>query len=246
MISTTRLDALPSKMEATHTSATRSRETSPEFSVSSFDTTRLPDGAEALRPPGRTMVKSRPESRRYFSATSFSSSTPPKAFVIWKPALLSWPQARAFVRIEDTSTTFLTPAFFAASTNAMVPRLSTRWASLPISKGLPGTKPVATMRASAPLMVPTIESTLSLATSSFFSATPLVLTASTCSSMAPRTVSEELASAFSAFAMSRTPPTTLTPPALLSCSTMRRPVCPVAPATTTVLAAEASASAAEA
>ena len=57
-----------------------------ESSVFSPDTKSAPVGASPLRPPGRTMVQSRPEARRYFSATSFASSTWPKALVILYPA----------------------------------------------------------------------------------------------------------------------------------------------------------------
>ena len=96
---------LGSDSAATATSATRSRDTSPLFSVSSPDTRSAPVGGFDLSPPGRTMVYSRPDARRYFSATSFSSRTPPKAFVMTKPGDFSWPQARPLVRIDDTITT---------------------------------------------------------------------------------------------------------------------------------------------
>ena len=43
--------------------------------VSSLDTTKPPAGAEALSPPGRTMVQSMPEPRRYFSASNFLRKT---------------------------------------------------------------------------------------------------------------------------------------------------------------------------
>mmetsp|Transcript_114790 Transcript_114790/g.278645 ORF Transcript_114790/g.278645 Transcript_114790/m.278645 type:complete len:224 (+) Transcript_114790:415-1086(+) len=138
--------------------------------------------------------------------------------------------------------TLPTPAFFAASTSAMVPRLSTACASWPMAKGLPGTKPVATTSASAPFSVAARVSTLSFTTSRLFSATPLVSTALTCSTIAPLMVTEELAKAFSALATSRTPAVTPSPPRALRRSTMRRPVCPVAPATTTFLTSAAAVS----
>ena len=56
MISTTLFVALGSKTAATQTSATRSRETSPELSVFSLETWSGPVGGLALRPPGRTIV----------------------------------------------------------------------------------------------------------------------------------------------------------------------------------------------
>jgi hypothetical protein len=50
------LEAFGSVSEATTTSATKSREISPAFKVSSPEMTSAPDGGLALRPPGRTIV----------------------------------------------------------------------------------------------------------------------------------------------------------------------------------------------
>mmetsp|Transcript_22907 Transcript_22907/g.47497 ORF Transcript_22907/g.47497 Transcript_22907/m.47497 type:complete len:254 (+) Transcript_22907:398-1159(+) len=182
-----------------------------------------------------------PEALRYFSVSSFSSSTWPKALVTWKPGLFSCPQPRPLVKIDETRTILLTPDFLAASTKALVPRLSTACASAFIAKGLPGTKPVAMISASVPVSVAARVSTASLATSRVFSSTPLVSTAFTSSTIAPRMAMELLPSSLFALVTSRTPPITARPPCLAKRSTMRRPVCPVAPATSTVLASAAPA-----
>mmetsp|Transcript_36017 Transcript_36017/g.69986 ORF Transcript_36017/g.69986 Transcript_36017/m.69986 type:complete len:212 (-) Transcript_36017:385-1020(-) len=150
MISITFCDAFRSKVASTSTWATLSREISPVKVVSSRATTSEPDGAASLSPPGRTIVKSSPDFLRYFSATSFSSSAPPKAFVITKPGFFSCPISLPLVRIDEINTNFFTPVFLAASTSLMVPSLSTAWASFENSNGLPGTKPVAQITASTP------------------------------------------------------------------------------------------------
>ena len=78
------------------------------------------------------MQYSNPLAIRCFSPTSFSSSTPPNAFVILNPGESSAPIARPSTRIDDTSTTRFTPASFAASTRCTTPSLSTARAAADI------------------------------------------------------------------------------------------------------------------
>eukprot|EP00982_Pelagococcus_subviridis_P011410 31084-Pelagococcus_subviridis.AAC.4 len=54
------------------------------------------------------MTYSSPLPCKYFSPTSFSSRTPPNAFVILNPGDPSAPIARPSVRMEDTSTSRFT------------------------------------------------------------------------------------------------------------------------------------------
>mmetsp|Transcript_14519 Transcript_14519/g.28350 ORF Transcript_14519/g.28350 Transcript_14519/m.28350 type:complete len:208 (-) Transcript_14519:178-801(-) len=165
------------------------------------------------------MVKLRPLDLSARSATSFSSSTPPNALVMTKPGLFSWPHARPLVRIELTMTNFEIFAAEAASISLQVPTLSTAWASLPISNGLPPAKPTAHTILSTPSSAAAIWSTLSVISR----------------------WRRDLAS--SAFALllvgSRTPPMTFTAPAAVRAEQTRRPVLPVAPATNTVFGAAA-------
>mmetsp|Transcript_38319 Transcript_38319/g.61474 ORF Transcript_38319/g.61474 Transcript_38319/m.61474 type:complete len:201 (-) Transcript_38319:301-903(-) len=174
-------------------------------------------GGSLLRPAGRTMVYSRPLACRYFSPTNFSSSTPPKAFVILNPGESVAPMVRPSVRIEETSTTRLTPAAFAASTMCTTPSLSTACAAAPILNGLPGTKPVHTMTTSAP-RIPAA------------SAVALAVT----SNPGKRVTPPASRPIFLALSGERTAATTSAPPRFRSSSTTSRPVCPVAPTTSTV------------
>mmetsp|Transcript_237 Transcript_237/g.451 ORF Transcript_237/g.451 Transcript_237/m.451 type:complete len:242 (+) Transcript_237:491-1216(+) len=113
-----------------------------------------------------------------------------------------------------------------------VPTLSTAFAALSISNGLPGTKPTAMTKPCAPWSVLVSALTSSFSTSSCSRATTDVSTDGTFCTIAPRTVTEFSSSAFFALATLRTPPMTFRPPLEASRSRMRRPVWPVAPATT--------------
>lgn len=88
-------------------------------------------------------------------------------------------------------------------------------------KGLPGTKPVAITSASAPESVAERSAAESATTSRCESEMPAVETAPTCWTIAPRTVVDDSASALVAFATSRTPPTTASPPRAPSRSSTR-------------------------
>mmetsp|Transcript_31562 Transcript_31562/g.66082 ORF Transcript_31562/g.66082 Transcript_31562/m.66082 type:complete len:370 (-) Transcript_31562:144-1253(-) len=233
IISNTLLLAFPSVKLATQTSATKSLEISPAFNVSSPLILSSPVGGLAFNPPGLTMVQSIPDALRYLSATIFSSSTPPKALVTTNPGDFSCPHSRPLVRMEETMTTFLMPADLAASMSLQVPTLSTSWADLFILRGLPGTKPTAMTRDWAPERADARDSVVS-ETSIFLNSTPAASKLGTFCTIAPLTTVLLSPKLFSAFSTLRTPAITerLGWPARRS--RMRRPVCPVAPATTTV------------
>ena len=99
----------------------------------------------------------------------------------------------------------------------------------------PGTKPTAITRPSAPLRVADISETLFFSTSSAASSTALASIAAPFSIIAPRISIFDSESFFAALARVDDTPTTLTPEVLARSERARRPVCPVAPATTTFL-----------
>mmetsp|Transcript_27678 Transcript_27678/g.64914 ORF Transcript_27678/g.64914 Transcript_27678/m.64914 type:complete len:240 (-) Transcript_27678:263-982(-) len=224
MISSTLLLDLESVKLATQTSATKSRLTSPAFKVSSPEILSAPVGGLAFSPPGLTMVQLRPESLRYFSAMIFSSKTFPNALVMTNPGLFSWPQFLPLVRMDDTMTTFFTPAFLAASTSLQVPTLSTSCAAWFIFSGFPGMNPVAITRLSAPARAVAISSTESFTTSRCAKVTADVSTEATFWTIAPRTTVEDSERAWAALSTLRTPPTTSRFPEAASRSRTRRPV----------------------
>mmetsp|Transcript_32462 Transcript_32462/g.49660 ORF Transcript_32462/g.49660 Transcript_32462/m.49660 type:complete len:202 (+) Transcript_32462:396-1001(+) len=153
----------------------------------------------------------------------------------------SCPQFRPLVRIEDTMTIFLmVPVALAASTSLQVPMLSTACAASFILSGLDGTNPVAMTKASAPSIALAMSPTLSSTTFNFVSCTADdddVSTDPTRCTMAPRTTVESVERDSVAFATLRTPPIIVrlfefAVALAAKRSNIRRPVCPVAPATT--------------
>mmetsp|Transcript_23074 Transcript_23074/g.49129 ORF Transcript_23074/g.49129 Transcript_23074/m.49129 type:complete len:253 (-) Transcript_23074:82-840(-) len=164
-----------------------------------------------------------------------------------KPGDFSCPQLRPFVKILETITIFFTlPAFLAASISLIVPTLSTSWAAAFILSGFPGMNPVAITNDSAPAMLAARSSTESLTTSNRFRATAEVSTEATFWTMAPRTTVDDSSREVAALSTLRTPPMTSRFPADASRSKTRRPVWPVAPATTTLGTEGAAASSAKA
>mmetsp|Transcript_22599 Transcript_22599/g.45769 ORF Transcript_22599/g.45769 Transcript_22599/m.45769 type:complete len:258 (+) Transcript_22599:351-1124(+) len=136
--------------------------------------------------------------------------------------------------MEETITTFRTPAFLAASMRRHVPTLSTACAAAFILRGLPGTNPRATTRESAPARAASMSASESETTSRRRRATDAAAsTEPTFWTMAPRTTVLSSDRALVAFSTLRTPPTTERPGVEARRSRTRRPVWPVAPATTT-------------
>mmetsp|Transcript_28621 Transcript_28621/g.64591 ORF Transcript_28621/g.64591 Transcript_28621/m.64591 type:complete len:232 (+) Transcript_28621:449-1144(+) len=145
--------------------------------------------------------------------------------------------------MDETSTTFLTPAALAASISLHVPTLSTACAASFILSGLPGTNPTAMTRLCAPDRADARASVESAVTSSLLSSTPALSMLGTLWTIAPRTTVDASPSFFSADCTFLTPATTLRFGRDESISSTLLPVWPVAPATTTVGAAGASSSA---
>mmetsp|Transcript_4604 Transcript_4604/g.11634 ORF Transcript_4604/g.11634 Transcript_4604/m.11634 type:complete len:290 (-) Transcript_4604:160-1029(-) len=214
----TLLAAPEANAASTMTAATSSREISPLAMVLPGASTSGALGGSPFSPAGRTMTYSTPLACRCFSPTSFSSSTPPNALVILKPGVSAAPMARPSVRMEEMSTTRLTPAALAASVRCTTPSLSTACAAAPILKGLPGTNPVHTM-----------------ATSNPFICAARVPASAVTSKPASRPTPPASSPIFFAFSVERTAATTSTsPPRLRSSATTSTPVWPVAPITSTL------------